>query len=73
MKKCIFFVLAVVIISLCGCIATNDRFFPIRDFHGPSVMLVNYPAKSNNYILGAGSYSDKRVDFVSTYHFFTYY
>lgn len=64
MKKYIYFFLAVVAISFCGCIATTDDIFAIRDFNGPRLMLVNYPAKSNNYILGAGNPQENRVDFV---------
>ena len=64
MKKCIFFFLALITCILCGCIATTDASFPIRNFNGPRLMLVNYPAKSNNYILGAGNPQENRVDFV---------
>ena len=44
MKKYIYIILAIIAISLCGCIATTDDFFPIRSFNGPRLMLVNYPA-----------------------------
>ena len=64
MKKYIYIILAIIAISLCGCIATTDASFPIRNFNGPRLMLVNYPAKSNNYILGAGNPQENRVDFV---------
>jgi len=64
MKKCIFFFLALITFILCGCIATTDDFFPIKDFNGPRLMLVNYPAKSDNYILGAGNPQENRVDFI---------
>lgn len=64
MKKCIFFFLALITFILCGCIATTDDFFPIKYFNGPRLMLVNYPAKSDNYILGAGNPQENRVDFI---------
>lgn len=64
MKKYIYIILAIIAISLCECIATTDDFFPIKDFNGPRLMLVNYPAKSDNYILGAGNPQENRVDFI---------
>ena len=64
MKKYIYIILAIIAIMLCGSIATTNDFFPNKDFNGPRLMLVNYPAKSDNYILGAGNPQENRVDFV---------
>ena len=62
MKKSIYLFIIAFILS--GCIASTDKYFPIRDYNGPRLMLVNYPTNSNNYILGAGDPQENRVDFV---------
>lgn len=63
MKKSIYILVFIACLGLYGCIMSDRTFYPIDATCTADLKLVNYPANSNNYILGVG-YSKDDVSFV---------
>lgn len=64
MKKSIYIHVFIACLGLYGCIPSDRTFYPIDAEITTGLKLVNYPANSNNYILGVG-YTKDDVSYVS--------
>ena len=67
MKKSIYSHVFIACLGLYGCITSDRTFHPIYTTCTEDLKLVNYPANSNNYILGVGygvGYAKDDVSFV---------
>ena len=67
MKKSIYIHVFIACLGLYGCITSDRTFHPIYTTCTEDLKLVNYPANSNNYILGVGygvGYAKDDVSFV---------